>query len=322
MKNYTYDCLKIAQPEVKITDVSEKEGTLEVYPLVKGFGMTLGNALRRVMIGSLAGSAPLSVYVEINGKPALHEFSEWEGVKEDLCDSILNVKSLVTQVFSSDTESVVIDVVGAKTVTGADLSGNANVNVINKDAVIANVGEGVRFYMEIKFLNGVGYFSAQDNGERYEKKTGEIFVDSIFSPAVNVAFSVADYFSKGVGYEKLHVDVKTDGSILPSEAVKMSARILKTYFGLIPTDGEDDGLEVKTFALNGEKNTDVDKKIEDLNLSVRSFNCLKRSRINTVADLILLTENDLKKIRNMGAKSVTEIIEKLTSLKLKLKEEE
>lgn len=314
--------IEIEKPNISIVDVSEdgKSGTFVVEPLERGFGTTLGNSLRRVLLSSLPGVAVTSL--KIDG--VLHEISTVEGVKEDVTEIVLNVKGVVAKLYAEGPKTVVVDVTGACEVTAADIKGDADIEILNKDLHIATVTEGTRLYMELTFDHGRGYVSQEKNKQLNQPVVGVIYTDSIYTPVYNVSYNVeSTRVGNNIGYDKLTMNVLTNGTISAKEAVSLGAKILNEHLNLfVELSDEAKKAEIMIEREETIKEKVLEMTIEELDMSVRSFNCLKRAGIDTVEDLINKTEEDMIKVRNLGKKSLEEVIEKLHSLGLDLKQEE
>ena len=312
--------LHFATPEVKST-ISEdgRIGKIEIFPLTRGYGITLGNALRRVLLNSIPGVAPTHISLQGDDGLVLHEFSSLPGVKEDVCDIVLNVKGILVILNKMSTYKSVIDVVGPCTVTDKDLSTDGNLIVINPDHHIATVESGHRFYMEVNFSEGEGYVSNAENRDLIkDAPLGTIFVDSIYTPVRQVGYSVENMRHEDRdGYERLIIDITTNGIQPVNKALSYAGSILSKMFGAVSALCEDCFDDVVLIPnVGNQKLAVLSTTVEDLNLTVRSFNCLKRAGINTVADLIARTEDDIFKLRNFGKKSYDEIKLKLQSMGL------
>ncbi len=310
------------RPTVKTEEVNETVARYIVEPLERGYGNTLGNSMRRVLLSSLDGAKATAIQIE----GVQHEFTTAEGVIEDITDIVLNVKGLVFSALSDEVEEATahISVEGPCTVTGADLEVPTEFTLINPEHVIATVADGSSLVMDVRIGIGRGYVSAERN-KRTEDPIGVIHVDSLFSPVRRCTMNVVDTrVGQRTDYDKLILEVETDGSITPTEAVCQAANIINQYMGaflsLAETDEEEEGEVPSIFAPEGqETNAELDKQIEDLDLSVRSYNCLKRAGIHSVRQLVEFSENDLLNIRNFGAKSIEEVKDKLISMDLNLK---
>ena len=322
--------IEIEKPNITTVDLSDdgRFGTFIVEPLERGYGTTLGNSLRRVLLSSLPGVAVTNI--KIDG--VLHEFSTVTGVKEDVTEIVLNVKGITAKLHTNSPKTVVIDVVGEQVVTAGDIKQDTDIEILNPDHHIATVAEGERFYMELTFDNGRGYVSQERNkqihtallGPNVSAPIGTIYTDSIYTPVYNVRYTVD---STRVGtvtdYDKLTIEIETNGTICAKEAVSLGAKILNEHLNLFVDLSE----EARNESIMVEREETIKEKvlemtIEELDMSVRSFNCLKRAGIDTVEDLTNRTEEDMIKVRNLGKKSLEEVIQKLASLGLTLKKEE
>ncbi len=310
------------RPTVTTEEVNSTVARYIVEPLERGYGNTLGNSMRRVLLSSLDGAKATAIQIE----GAQHEFTTAEGVIEDITDIVLNVKGLVFSPLNDDiTEATAhVSAEGPCVVTGADLQVPTEFTLVNPNHVIATVAEGGQLDMSIRIGVGRGYVSA-DNNKRTEDPIGVIPVDSLFSPVRRCTMNVEDTrVGQRTDYDKLVLEVETDGSIRPTDAICRGANIINQYMGaflsLADADDEEDVEVASIFAPeNTETNAELDKQIEDLDLSVRSYNCLKRAGIHSVRQLVEFSENDLLNIRNFGAKSIEEVKDKLISMDLNLK---
>ncbi|MEG0070563.1 MAG: DNA-directed RNA polymerase subunit alpha [Raoultibacter sp.] len=312
------------RPTVTTEEVNDTVARYVVEPLERGYGYTLGNCMRRVLLSSLDGSKATAI--QIDG--VQHEFTTAEGVIEDITDIVLNVKGLV---FSALNDSVTeatahVSAEGPCMVTGADLDVPTEFELINPEHVIATVADGGQLDMTIRIGVGRGYVSAERN-KRTEDPIGVIHVDSLFSPVRRCTLDVTDTrVGQRTDYDKLVLEVETDGSVDPTESVCRAANIINQYMGAFlslsePEETEEEVEAPSIFAPEGqESNAELDKQIEDLDLSVRSYNCLKRAGIHAVRALVEYSENDLLNIRNFGAKSIEEVKDKLISMDLNLKQ--
>jgi len=315
---------------ITATEVSEDESvaTLVVEPLVRGYGITLGNSLRRVLLSTLPGYAATSI--KIDG--VLHEISACNGVKEDVPEIVLNVKGIVAKLECEGPKTVVIDVTGPANVTAGDIIPDADLTVLNPAHHICTVSNGARFYMEITFDEGRGYAPSDVNKQNYLASVGAnvgapiglIFVDSIFTPVYKVEYNVENTrVGNSIDYDKLTIKVETNGTIAAKEAISLAAKVLNEHLKLfIDMSDEARNKEIMVERAEVKKEKVLEMTIEELDLSVRSFNCLKRAGIDTVEDLIERTEEDMMKVRNLGRKSLEEVIQKLNSLGLSLKKDE
>ena len=310
--------LEIEKPKIECVDNSDdrRYARFMVEPLEKGYGITLGNSLRRILLSSLPGAAVTSV--KIDG--VLHEFSTIPGVVEDVTDIILNLKAISLKIFDDEPHTLRLESEISGPVTAGDIEPNSQVEILNRDMVIATLEDGARISMEITVERGRGYRSGERN-KKDEHIIGVIPVDSIFSPVTKVNYTVtAAWDATGTNYDRLGIEVWTDGSLYPEEAVSISARILHDYLKIFMglTEQVSD-VEIMVNRVEDEKDKILDISIEELDLSVRSYNCLKRAGINTVGELIMKTEDDMMKVRNLGKKSLEEVDEKLSSLGLSLR---
>ncbi|MBE6624536.1 MAG: DNA-directed RNA polymerase subunit alpha [Ruminococcaceae bacterium] len=319
--------IEIEKPNITIMGESDNgsKGRFVIEPLERGFGTTLGNSLRRVLLSSLPGYAVSSI--KING--ALHEISTVEGVTEDVTEIVLNVKGIIPKIYGDVTKTAFIDVTGPCEVTAGDIKHDADLEIFNPDLHIATVAEGTHFYMDLTFERGRGYVSQEKNKTDHVKSQaiipiGTIFVDSIYTPVYNVSYSVENTRVGSIAdYDKLTVDVETNGTISATEAISLAAKVLNDHFSLL-VDLSDEARGTETMVERQEtiKEKVLEMTIEELDLSVRSFNCLKRAGIDNVEDLINRTEEDMIKVKNLGKKSLEEVIAKLASLGLELRKEE
>ena len=315
--------IEIEKPQIECIETpgDASYGKYVIEPLERGYGTTLGNALRRILLSSLPGTAATSI--KIAG--VQHEFSTIPGVKEDVTEIVLNVKNLLTKLHSDAVKTVFIEAAGPCEVTAGDIKTDGEVEVLNPELHIATLDVGATLSMEITLSHGRGYVSAERN-KRTEDPIGVIHVDSLFSPVRRCTLNVSDTrVGQRTDYDKLVLEVETDGSIAPTEAVCRAANIVNQYMGaflsLSNTDEEEGEEAPSIFAPEGqESNAELDKQIEDLDLSVRSYNCLKRAGIHSVRQLVEFSENDLLNIRNFGAKSIEEVKDKLISMDLNLKQ--
>ena len=319
--------IEIEKPNISAIDLSEdgKSGTFIVEPLERGYGITLGNSLRRVLLSSLPGVAVVSIKISGGGKDVLHEISTVPGVKEDVCEIVLNVKGITAKLFSDGPKTVAIDVTGACDVTAGDIICDDELKILNPEQHIATVSEGVRFHMDLTFDHGRGYVSQEKNKQTYQNnQLGVIFVDSIFTPVYNVSYKVDNTRVGNItDYDKLSLDVLTNGTIDAKEAVSLAAKILNEHLNLfVELSDEAKRAEIMVEREETKKEKVLEMTIEELDMSVRSFNSLKRSGINTVEELTNKTEEDMMKIRNLGKKSLEEITQKLHSLGLSFRNDE
>ena len=316
--------IEFEKPNYKITDYVESNfyGKFELEPLERGFGTTLGNALRRVMLSSLPGSAISSV--KIDG--VLHEFQTIDGVVEDVTTIILNLKQVVVKNYSKETKIVRVNATTEGPVTAGDIEHDADIEIINPDLVIANVAAGGKLIMEMTISNGRGYARAEENKALYGEgaKENTIFIDSLYSPIERINYEVE---SARVGqdnnYDKLILYVWTNGSITPEESVALASRILIEHFEIL-TDLNEIADETGLMSSKAEDPNQkiLETSIDDLDLSVRAYNCLKRANILTLRDLTDKSENEMMKIRNLGKKSLKEVIDKVKSMGLNFRDED
>ncbi len=322
--------LEIEKPNITIAHLSEdgKSGTFVVDPLERGYGITLGNSLRRIMLSSLLGVAVTSI--KIDG--VLHEFSTIPGVKEDVTEIVLNVKGITAKLFSNTQKTAIIDVTGPRDVTAGDIKQDADLEILNPEHHILTLAENERFYMEMTFDHGRGYVSQERNkqlaamalGPNTSAPIGTIFTDSIYTPVYKVNYNVESTRVGNISaLDKLTIDVLTNGTITAKEAISLGAKILNEHLNLF-VNLTDEAKEAEILKEPEEtiKEKVLEMTIEELDMSVRSFNCLKRAGIDTVEDLTNRTEEDMIKVRNLGKKSLEEVIQKLHSLGLDLKKEE
>ena len=319
--------IEIERPNITAveSDDNSKKGTFVLEPLERGYGVTLGNSLRRVLLSSLPGVAVVSIKIYGCDKDVLHEFSTVPGVKEDVCEIVLNVKGITAKLHAASAKTVTIDVTGQKDVTAGDITCDSDIEILNPDHHIATVSDGVRFRMELTFDHGRGYVSQEKNKQTYSAgQVGVIFVDSIFTPVYNVSYKVdPTRVGNVVDYDKLTLDVLTNGTLSAREAVSLGAKILNEHLNLfVELSDEAKSAEIMVDREETKKEKVLEMTIEELDLSVRSFNCLKRAGIDTVEDLTSSTEADMIKVRNLGKKSLEEVIQKLHSLGLSLRKEE
>lgn len=311
--------LEIEKPKIEILEKSEDNtyGKFKVEPLERGYGITLGNALRRILLSSLPGAAVTSVSIE----GVLHEFSSIPGVVEDTTEIILNLKALSLKLFSDEPKTIRIEAEGEGVVTAGDIIADSDVQILNPDLEIANLDSTGSLNMEIVVEKGRGYLTA-DRNKKEDTAIGVIPVDSLFSPVEKVIYNIDDTRVGNItDYDSLTIEIWTDGSIAPDEAISSSAKILdehlKLFIGLTEEITDEVTMVEKE---EEEKDKVLEMTIEELDLSVRSYNCLKRAGINSVEELIQRTEEDMMKVRNLGKKSLEEVKLKLDELGLSLRE--
>lgn len=307
------------RPQVSVEEISENLARVSAEPLERGYGDTLGNSLRRVLLSSLEGAAVEAI--QIDG--VQHEFTTVEGVYEDVTDIVLNVKGLVFRSMGTGDEATAsISIDGPCTVTGGDFKVPAEFELVNEDQVICTLGEGAHLSMQMRIGTGRGYVAGDDN-ERDGDPIGIIHVDSLYSPVRRCAKAVEPCrVGQHTNYDRLVLEVETDGSITPRDAVVDAANIVDQHMSafMALADEEEPVEDASIFATGVEEdNTELDKQIEDLDLSVRSYNCLKRAGIHSVRQLVEFSENDLLNIRNFGVKSIEEVKDKLETMGLGLK---
>ena len=309
--------IEIEKPTInKFIDQDGCYGKFVVEPLERGYGTTLGNALRRILLSSLPGAAVTSI--KIDG--ILHEFSTIPGVKEDVTEIILNLKKLAVRLDGESTKRAIINAVGPKEVTAADIIGDSDMEIFNPDLHIATLEENATLVMEINLARGRGYVPAEQN-KTESTPISVIPVDSIYTPVRKVNFTVENTrVGQVTDYDRLVLEIWTDGSITPEEGLSIGAKIMQEHLNLfIQLTDATDGLEIMVEKEEDQKEKALEMTIEELELSVRSFNCLKRAAINTVEELTQKTEDDMMKVRNLGKKSLDEVKAKLEELGLGLK---
>jgi DNA-directed RNA polymerase subunit alpha len=313
--------IEIEKPKIETVTVSEDGtyGKFVVEPLERGYGTTLGNSLRRILLSSLPGAAVTSV--QIDG--VLHEFSTIPGVVEDVTEIVLNLKALSLKIHSDEEKLLEIEAEGPGTVLAGDIRGDSDVEILNPDLTIATLADGARLHMRIWANRGRGYVPA-DRNKREDQPIGVIPIDSIYTPITRVNYTVENTrVGQVTNYDKLTLEVWTDGSIRPEEAVSLGAKIMTEHLMLFVglTDEAKDA-EIMVEKEEDKKEKVLEMTIEELDLSVRSYNCLKRAGINTVQELITKTEEDMMKVRNLGRKSLEEVQEKLAELNLSLRSDD
>ena len=309
------------RPKIEIAEISEdkKYGRFVVEPLERGYGTTLGNSLRRIMLSSLPGTAVSQVKI----KGVLHEFSSIPGVKEDVTEIIMNIKSLAIQNNSETNEakSAYIEFEGEGVVTAADIQADQDIVIMNPDQVIATLNGGAdsKLFMELTITKGRGYVSAE-KGKTEDMPIGVIAVDAIYTPVERVNLTVANTrVGQVTDYDKLTLDVYTNGTLAPDEAVSLAAKVLSEHLSLFIDLSENaKSAEIMIEKEDNEKGKVLDMNIDELELSVRSYNCLKMAGINTVAEMCNRTSEDMMKVRNLGRKSLEEVLGKLKELGLEL----
>ena len=315
--------LNFEKPIYKIAEYVENSnyGKFELEPLERGFGITLGNALRRVMLSSMPGSA--IVAIKIDG--VMHEFQTIEGIVEDVTTIVLNLKNVVVKNHSEETKVCNINVSEERVVTAADIVCDSDVEIINKDQEIATLAKGGKLDMELIIANGRGYVPANENKEYADNnKIGYIPIDALFSPITRINYEVeAARVGQDANYDKLIMNVYTNGSLRPEDAMALGAKILIEHLNIITNISE---IADMTGIMNAKQEDSKQKKLEtsidDLDFSVRAYNCLKRAGISTLGDLTEKSELEMMKIRNLGKKSLKEVIDKIKDMGLKFRDED
>jgi len=326
--------IEIEKPNITTANLSADgtTGTFIVEPLERGYGITLGNSLRRVLLSSLPGVAVVSIKIDGANGPILHEFSTVPGIKEDVTEIVLNVKGITAKLHTPGPKMVIIDVTGDREITAGDIKQDADIEILNPEHHIATLSGNERFYMELVFDNGRGYVSQERNKQLHNDQLGmavsapigTIYTDSIYTPVYKVNYNVENTrVGSNTDYDKLTMDVVTNGTISAKEAISLGAKILNEHLNLfVELSEEASRTEILIEREETKKEKVLEMTIEELDMSVRSFNCLKRAGINTVEDLTNQTEEDMIKVRNLGKKSLEEVIQKLHSLGLDLKKVE
>jgi DNA-directed RNA polymerase subunit alpha len=310
--------IEIEKPRIEIIEVSEDNtyGKFVVEPLERGYGTTLGNSLRRVLLSSLPGAAISSIKIQ----GVLHEFSTVPGVLEDVPEIILNIKGIAAKLYSDEPVTLRLEAEGPQVITAGDIITGPDVEILNKDHYIATINEDGKLYMELEMIKGRGYSVAERN-KREGQPVGVIPVDSSFTPVQKVNFLVEDTrVGQITDYDKLTLEVWTNGTMKPDEATSLGAKILTEHLNLFIglTDHVND-VEIMVEKEEDKKEKVLEMTVEELDLSVRSYNCLKRAGINTVDELTQRTEEDMMKVRNLGKKSLEEVQRKLSELGLALR---
>ena len=317
---------KINKPDIDIVELKSdgKYGKFVLAPLERGYGITLGNSLRRVLLSSLPGVAVTSVKLSGKDGTVHHELSTIPGVKEDVTEIILSIKGLTAKLYGEVPKTVYIEAEGECEITAGDIKTDSEVNILDPGMHIATLGKDAKLYMEITIDRGRGYVSAERNKKQINLPVDVIAVDSIYTPVLKVNYTVEDTrLGQVTDYDKLTMEVWTDGTISAKEALSQAANLLNEHLKLFIDLSEEAGLaEVLVEKDEKGKEKILEMTIEDLDLSVRSFNCLKRAGINTVDDLINKSEEEMMKVRNLGKKSFDEVKEKLRSLGFDLSSEE
>lgn len=310
--------IEIEKPKIECVEASDDDrfARFVISPLERGYGTTLGNSLRRMLLSSLPGVASTSV--KIDG--VLHEFSTIPGVKEDVTEIILNIKNLVIKLHSDGPKTIYINQEGAGEVCARDIKHDADVEILNEDLHIATLDDDAKLFMEINIDKGRGYVSSDQNKELIQGQIGVIATDSIYTPVEKVNYYTE---SARVGnvtdYDKLTIEIWTNGTISPAEAVSLAAKIISEHLSLfVDLSDNAKNVEIMIEKEEGQKEKVLETTIEELDLSVRSYNCLKRAGINTVQDLTTRSESDMMKVRNLGRKSLEEVMSKLEAMDLSL----
>ncbi|MCP8618018.1 DNA-directed RNA polymerase subunit alpha [Salirhabdus salicampi] len=313
--------IEIEKPKIETVEISNDTtfGKFVIEPLERGYGTTMGNSLRRILLSSLPGAAVTSVQIE----GALHEFSTINGVVEDVTTIVLNLKKLALKIYSDEEKTMEIDVQGEGTVTAADITHDSDIEILNPDLHIATLSSNAHLKMRINAERGRGYRPAEEN-KKDEQPIGVIPVDSIFTPVTRVTYHVENTrVGQVANFDKLTFDVWTDGSIRPEEAISLGAKIFTEHLNIfVSLTDEAQNAEIMVEKEEDQKEKVLEMTIEELDLSVRSYNCLKRAGINTVQELTQKSEEDMMKVRNLGRKSLEEVKVKLHDLGLGLRKED
>ena len=315
--------IKFEKPQYKVTEYIESNnyGKFEIEPLERGFGDTLGNSLRRVMLSSLPGSAITSVYIE----GVMHEFQTIEGIYEDVTTIVLNLKNVVVKNHTEENQVLTLNVDKEGVVTAGDIECPADVEIINKDQVIATIVKGGSLHMEMTVSNGRGFVRAEANKKLLkDAKLGTIAIDSAYSPIDRINYEVEDArVGQATNYDKLTVEVSTNGAMKPEEAIALASRILVEHFEILTELNEiADITGLMTQQDEDPKVKALETSIDDMEFSVRAYNCLKRSGINTMQDLVNRKESDMMKIRNLGKKSLKEVLDKVKEMGLSFRDDD
>lgn len=315
--------LNFEKPMYKITDYIESNnfGKFELEPLERGFGTTLGNALRRVMLSSMPGSAIVAFKVD----GVMHEFTTIEGIVEDVTTIVLNLKSIVVKNNTDEVKKLTLSVNEEKIVTAADIITDGDVEIINPDQVICTISKGGKLEMELLVANGRGYVPSNENKSFVEgQKVGYIPIDALYSPIERISYEVdSARVGQDASYDKLIMNVQTNGSIKPEDAMALAAKIIIEHMNIVANLSE---IADMTGIMNAKQEDSKLKKLEtsidDLDFSVRAYNCLKRAGVNTLGDLTEKSELEMMKIRNLGKKSLKEVMDKIKDMGLKFREED
>ena len=315
--------LNFEKPNYKITEYVESKnyGKFELEPLERGFGTTLGNALRRIMLSSMPGSAIVAVYIE----GIMHEFQTIEGIVEDVTTIVLNLKKVIVKNHSEEVVKVKLFADKEGVVTAGDIETTSDVEIINKDQVIATLAKGGKLDMELIIANGRGYVPSDQNKSFVEgEKVGFIPIDAIYSPIERISYYVDNArVGQDANYDKLTMEVFTNGSIRPEEAMALSAKIMIEHLNIVTNLNDiSDITGIMNAKQEDTKMKKLETSIDDLDFSVRAYNCLKRAGVNTLGDLTAKSEVEMMKIRNLGKKSLKEVIEKVKDMGLKFREDD
>ena len=312
--------IEIEKPNIECTQLTGNYGRFVVTPLERGFGTTIGNSLRRILLSSLPGAAATSIKIE----GVQHEFSTVPGVAEDVSEIILNIKKIAMKLHCDGPKTIYIEKKGAGEIKASDFAVDSDIEIFNPDLHIASLNEDARLYMEVVLSKGRGYVSAERNKQAMQPPVGVIPIDAIYTPVKKVNYTVENTrVGSQIDRETLTVDVWTNGTINPDEAVSLAAKVINDLLQLfVDLSEEAKNAEVIVEKEESKKEKVLEMTIEELDLSVRSYNCLKRAGINTVEDLSNKSEEDMMKVRNLGRKSLEEVINKLHGLGLALKREE
>ena len=313
--------IEIEIPTIETSEISDdnKFGKFAIEPLERGYGTTLGNSLRRILLSSLPGTAVTSVQID----DVLHEYSTIPGVREDVTQIVLNIKKLSLKLYDVEEKQVEIDVVGPAEVTAADITADADFDIMNPDLHICSLEDGARFHMLMNVQNGRGFVRSEHNKSE-NMPIGVIPVDSIYTPIEKVNYQVENIRIGEINqFDKLTYDIWTDGTIAPHEALSLAAKILTEHLAIfVDMTNEAKSAEIMVEKEETQKEKMLEMSIEELDLSVRSYNCLKRAGINTVDELTDRTEQEMMKVRNLGRKSLDEVKNKLAALDLSLRQED
>lgn len=311
--------IEFEKPRITKIDEDRDYGKFVIEPLERGYGTTLGNSLRRILLSSLPGAAITSL--QIDG--VLHEFSTVKGVQEDVTQIILNIKGLALKLYTEEEKSLEIDVTGPATVTAGDIITDSDVEILSKDLYLCTVAEGATFHARLKVQPGRGYVQAEDNKQE-DMPIGVLPVDSIYTPVRRVNYQVENTrVGRRDDFDKLTLEVWTDGSIMPQESISLAAKILTEHLDIfVNLTDEAKNAEIMVEKEETQKEKMLEMTIEELDLSVRSYNCLKRAGINTVQELTNKSEAEMIKVRNLGRKSLDEVKNKLSELDLDLRQDD